>query len=47
MIEVFEKVVKPKFKDADEKFFLKFGGVRDTDPKYNITNGKMKLEGCS
>ena len=46
MMENFEKSVKPTFKDAAERSFVKFGSMRDRDPSVGIRSGQLSLEGC-
>ncbi|KIL57175.1 hypothetical protein M378DRAFT_172045, partial [Amanita muscaria Koide BX008] len=39
------KGAKCTFRDPDIPYFVKFGGWRDNDQKYGISNGKFKVEG--
>ncbi|PPQ91259.1 hypothetical protein CVT25_006376 [Psilocybe cyanescens] len=41
----FDKTTKLRFRNADDAQFIKFGGLRDKDPKLNIRSGQLKLLG--
>ncbi|KAF8802607.1 hypothetical protein BYT27DRAFT_7260910 [Phlegmacium glaucopus] len=41
----FDKTTKLRFRNADEPQYVKFGTLRDKDPKLNIRSGQLKLLG--
>lgn len=43
--DAFDKNTKPTFRNAVEPQFIKFGSVRDRDPKLNIRGGQLRLLG--
>ncbi|THG93266.1 hypothetical protein EW026_g7929 [Hermanssonia centrifuga] len=47
MLESFEKPAKPTFtEDVNDKSFIKFGSVRDKDPKnVGIKSGQLTIDG--
>ncbi|RDB20646.1 Heat shock protein 12A [Hypsizygus marmoreus] len=45
MKEHFDKSSKLTFEKIENPLFIKFGGVRDRDPKLNIRGGQLKLSG--
>jgi hypothetical protein len=45
MIREFDSDVKPRFKTADEQYFIKFGSIRDNEPAKGVSRGKLKLLG--
>ncbi|KAF8901884.1 hypothetical protein CPB84DRAFT_1776920 [Gymnopilus junonius] len=45
IIRCFDKTTKPRFRNADEPQYIKFGSTRDNDPQYNIRFGQLKLSG--
>jgi len=45
MSGIFDKTTKVRFRNADEPQYIKFGGVRDKDPEYDIRSGQLKLSG--
>ena len=45
MTSVFDKLTKLVFRKPDEPSYVKFGTVRDKDPKYDIRSGQLKLAG--
>ncbi|KAM6493703.1 hypothetical protein JOM56_010064 [Amanita muscaria] len=47
MASAFDKPegAKCMFRNPTTPYFVKFGGLRDSDRKYGITNGKFKVEG--
>ncbi|KAG2122351.1 hypothetical protein DEU56DRAFT_974525 [Suillus clintonianus] len=42
---IFDTSTKLRFRKPDEPSYIKFGTVRDKDPKYNIRSGQLKLAG--
>ncbi|KAM6502887.1 hypothetical protein JOM56_002864 [Amanita muscaria] len=48
MARAFDKPegAKCMFRNPNTPYFVKFGGLRDSDRKYGITNGKFKVEGA-
>lgn len=46
MIDAFEQLAKPTFKDDRDRSYLKFGSIRDQDPAHGIRSGQLTLEGC-
>lgn len=46
MLESFEKIGKPTFKDDNERCYIRFGSVRDKDADVGIRSGQLVLEGC-
>lgn len=45
MFKQFNKSAKPIFHKADDPSYVKFGSMRDKDPKYGIRNGQLTLSG--
>ncbi|PIL34614.1 hypothetical protein GSI_03393 [Ganoderma sinense ZZ0214-1] len=45
MLEHFDQNAKPVFKDEKEPSYIKFGGMKDNDPKVNIRRGQLTLSG--
>lgn len=45
MIEHFDRSTKPRFKDPEERSYVKFGSMRDRDPAVGIKNGQLQLSG--
>ena len=45
IVKCFDKTTKLRFKNADEPQYIKFGTIRDKDPKLNIRSGQLKLLG--
>ncbi|KAF9465200.1 hypothetical protein BDZ94DRAFT_415553 [Collybia nuda] len=43
--DAFDKNTKPTFRNVVEPQFIKFGSVRDRDPKLNIRGGQLRLLG--
>ncbi|KDR69801.1 hypothetical protein GALMADRAFT_145198 [Galerina marginata CBS 339.88] len=41
----FDKTTKLRFRNAEESQYIKFGTLRDKDPKLNIRSGQLKLNG--
>ena len=41
----FDKTTKLRFRDSKDFQYIKFGSTRDTDEKYNIRFGLLKLQG--
>ena len=48
MARAFDKPegAKCMFCNPTTPYFVKFGGLRDNDRKYDIANGRFKLGGC-
>ncbi|KJA20620.1 hypothetical protein HYPSUDRAFT_141909 [Hypholoma sublateritium FD-334 SS-4] len=42
----FDKTTKPRFRDAKEPQYIKFGSIRDNDASVNIRSGQLKLQGA-
>ncbi|KAG2063017.1 hypothetical protein BDR04DRAFT_1111856 [Suillus decipiens] len=45
MTDVFDNSTKLRFRKPDEPSYIKFGTIRDKDPKYDIRSGQLKLAG--
>lgn len=45
MIESFENIAKPTFKEERERSYIKFGSRKDNDPQVGIRSGQLVLEG--
>lgn len=45
MKRYFDKTTKCSFRDPSDPHYIRFGSARDKEPKYNITAGKLRLEG--
>jgi hypothetical protein len=45
IIRCFDKTTKPRFRDANEPQYVKFGSTRDNDAVHNIRFGQLKLFG--
>ncbi|KAH7929514.1 hypothetical protein BV22DRAFT_1080689 [Leucogyrophana mollusca] len=45
MIGIFDKTTKLRFRNAEDPSYIKFGTVRDKDPKCDIRSGQLKLQG--
>lgn len=43
--ECFDKTTKPRFRNADDPQYIKFGGTRDNDPSCGIRFGQLKIAG--
>ncbi len=43
--ECFDKTTKPRFRNASEPQYVRFGSVRDNDASVNIRSGQLKLQG--
>ena len=41
----FDKTTKPRFRNASEPQYVRFGSVRDNDASVNIRSGQLKLQG--
>ena len=41
----FDKTTKLRFRDPEEPQFIKFGTLRDKDPRVGIRSGQIKLNG--
>ncbi len=46
MVEVFDKAVKPIFKESNENSFIKFGSLACNDLQVKIRRGQLALTGC-
>ncbi|KAJ3738778.1 hypothetical protein DFH05DRAFT_1553084 [Lentinula detonsa] len=45
--ECFDQTTKLQFKDSDESYHVKFGGLRDREPDLDIRSGQMKIAGLT
>lgn len=45
IIRCFNKMTKPRFRNAESPQYIKFGSTRDNDRQYNIRLGQLKLQG--
>ncbi|KAJ3998694.1 hypothetical protein F5050DRAFT_1868460 [Lentinula boryana] len=45
--ECFDQTTKLQFKDSDEPYHVKFGGLRDREPNLDIRSGQMKIAGLT
>jgi hypothetical protein len=45
MADIFDKSTKLRFRKPDEPSYIRFGTIRDKDPKYDIRSGQLKLAG--
>lgn len=45
MMSAFDGMTKPTFKDPTTTSYIKFGGPRDSDERYNIRRGVLSLSG--
>ena len=45
MTSIFDKTTKLRFRKIDEPSYVRFGTVRDKDPRYDIRSGQLKLAG--
>ncbi|KAG1903416.1 uncharacterized protein F5891DRAFT_1019283 [Suillus fuscotomentosus] len=45
MAEIFDNSTKLRFRKPDEPSYIRFGTIRDKDPKYDIRSGQLKLAG--
>jgi hypothetical protein len=43
MIKIFEEVTKREFGDRNSEYIIRFGGMRDNDPAFNIMRGRLTL----
>ncbi|KAK0434130.1 hypothetical protein EV421DRAFT_1356533 [Armillaria borealis] len=43
--DCFDKTTKHRFRNANEPAYIKFGTMRDTDPRLDIRSGQLKLSG--
>lgn len=41
----FDKTTKPRFRNAEDPQYIKFGATRDNDPNCGIRFGQLKLAG--
>jgi len=41
----FDKTTKPRFRNAEDPQYIKFGATRDNDPTCGIRFGQLKLAG--
>ncbi|KAG1734623.1 hypothetical protein EDB19DRAFT_1638867 [Suillus lakei] len=45
LADIFDKSTKLRFRKPDEPSYIRFGTIRDKDPKYDIRSGQLKLAG--
>ncbi len=45
MVKEFDERTKLSFRRSEDALYIKFGGLRDTDPSRGITSGQLKLAG--
>jgi hypothetical protein len=45
MVKEFDERTKLSFRRGEDALYIKFGGLRDTDPSRGITSGQLKLAG--
>ncbi|KAG2129861.1 uncharacterized protein EDB93DRAFT_1265156 [Suillus bovinus] len=45
MTDIFDTSTKLRFRKPDEPSYIRFGTIRDKDPKYDIRSGQLKLSG--
>lgn len=45
MVDKFDKATKLGFRTPKDPQYIKFGNVRDKDPKRNIRAGQLRLDG--
>ncbi|KAH9485816.1 Heat shock 70 kDa protein 12B [Psilocybe cubensis] len=45
IVRCFDKTTKPRFRNAEEPQYIKFGSTRDNDPECNIRLGQLRLAG--
>lgn len=45
MTELFDSGAKLTFKNATDPAFIRFGGVRDKEPQFEIRSGQKKIPG--
>ncbi|KIJ11256.1 hypothetical protein PAXINDRAFT_15796 [Paxillus involutus ATCC 200175] len=45
MKDIFDTSTKLRFREPKDSQYIKFGSVRDKDPKYDIRSGQLKLAG--
>jgi len=45
MLDDFDKDAKHGFKDSKDSAYIKFGSIRDKDPKFDIRGGQLMLSG--
>ncbi len=45
IVRCFDKTTKLRFRDSHNFQYIKFGSTRDTDEKFNIRFGQLKLKG--
>ena len=45
IVRCFDKTTKLRFRDSKNFQYIKFGTTRDTDEKFNIRFGQLKLQG--
>jgi hypothetical protein len=43
IVESFDKTTKLRFRNADDPQHIKFGSIRDMEPKLIIRSGQLKL----
>jgi len=42
----FDKTTKLRFRDPQEPQYIKFGSLKDRDPRVGIRSGQIRLNGC-
>jgi hypothetical protein len=42
----FDKTTKLRFRDPEEPQYIKFGSLKDKDPRVGIRSGQIRLNGC-
>lgn len=45
MANVFDKRTKHSFRNPGDNYVLRFGTMHDTDAKFNIKNGQLRIRG--
>lgn len=45
MATIFDVTTKLRFSNENDPAFVRFGTVKDRDPKFNIKSGQLKLLG--
>ncbi|KAH7912709.1 hypothetical protein BJ138DRAFT_1228273 [Hygrophoropsis aurantiaca] len=45
MVNIFDKTTKLRFRNAEDPSYIKFGTIRDKDPKCDIRSGQLKMQG--
>jgi hypothetical protein len=42
----FDETTKLRFRDPEEPQYIKFGSLKDKDPRFGIRSGQIRLNGC-